>query len=86
MHPLAPHSVCISAGTVCAVAHHIPGDTGSGEDDCRGPLAYAVGLLSVLLPATVAVCSRTVNVADVLALLWLSAGSAVARHAAAVVV
>ena len=76
MHPLAPILCASLPGTVCAVAHYIPWRHWFRRGRLPRPLAYAVGLLSVLLPATVAAWLAAVDVADVLALLWLSAGSA----------
>lgn len=54
MHPLAPILCASLPGTVCAVAHYIPWRHWFRRGRLPRPLAYAVGLLSVLLPATVA--------------------------------
>ena len=76
MHPLAPILCAALPGAICAVAHYIPWRHWFRRGRLPRPWAYAVGLLSVLLPATVAAWLAALSVPDVLALLWLAAGSA----------
>lgn len=76
MHPLAPILCATLPGAVCAVAHYIPWRHWFRHGRLPRPAAYAVGLLAVLLPATIAAWLAALTVPDVLALVWLAACSA----------
>ena len=76
MHPLAPILCAALPGTLCAVAHYIPWRHWFRGGRLPRLWAYAVGLLAVLLPATIAAWLAAQTPADVLGLLWLAACSA----------
>lgn len=76
MHPLAPVLCSTLPGAVCAAAHYIPWRHWFRDGKLPRLLSYGVGLLTILLPVTVAAWLAAVTPADVLALLWLAACSA----------
>ena len=76
MHPLAPIFCAALPGAVCATAHYIPWRHWFRHGRLPRPLAYAVGLLAVLLPATTAAWLAATAVGDALLLFWLAAMSA----------
>lgn len=76
MHPLAPLICATLPGAVCALAHYVPWRHWFPDGMLPRLWAYAVGLLAVLLPATIAAWLAALTVPDVLGLLWLAAGSA----------
>ena len=61
---------------VCVAAHYFPWRFWFRRGRLPRPLAYTVGLLAILLPATVAMLFAVRSVQDAVALLWLAAGSA----------
>jgi len=76
MNPLAPVLCASLPAAACAFAHYFPWRHFFKDGKLPRLYAYASGLLSVLLPATIAALAAAVTVADAVALLWLAAGSA----------
>ncbi len=76
MHPLAPILCATLPGAICAAAHYVPWRHWFKSGRLPRLLAYGVGLLSVLLPVTLAAWLAAVTVGDALGLLWLAACSA----------
>lgn len=76
MHPLAPILCASLPGAICAATHYIPWRFWFRRGRLPRLWAYGVGLMAVLLPATVAAWLAALTVADVLGLLWLAAASA----------
>ena len=76
MNPLAPVLCASLPAAACAFAHYFPWRHFFKDGKLPRLYAYGAGLLSVLLPATIAALAAAVTVADAVALLWLAAGSA----------
>ena len=76
MNPLAPVLCASLPAAACAFAHYFPWRHFFKSGRLPRLYAYASGLLSVLLPATIAALAAAVTVADAIALLWLAAISA----------
>ena len=76
MNPLAPVLCASLPAAACAFAHYFPWRHFFKDGKLPRLYAYASGLLSVLLPATIAALAAAVTVADAIALLWLAAISA----------
>lgn len=76
MQPIAPILCASLPAAICVASHYFPWRFWFRRGRLPRPLAYTVGLLAVLLPVTVAAALAAATVADVLALLWLAAGSA----------
>jgi len=76
MHPLAPILCATLPAVACAATHYLPWRHWFRRGRLPRLLAYSTGLLSILLPATVAAWLAAHTVTDVLALLWLAAFSA----------
>jgi len=76
MNPLAPVLCASLPAAACAFAHYFPWRHFFKDGKLPRLYAYASGLLSVLLPATIAALAAAVTVADAVALLWLAAISA----------
>ena len=76
MNPLAPVLCASLPAAACAFAHYFPWRHFFKDGRLPRLYAYASGLLSVLLPATIAALAAAVTVADAIALLWLAAISA----------
>ena len=76
MNPLAPVLCTSLPAAACAFAHYFPWRHFFKSGRMPRLYAYASGLLSVLLPATIAALAAAVTVADAIALLWLAAISA----------
>lgn len=78
MHPLAPILCATVPAAVCGLAHYLPWRHWFRRGRLPRLLAYSVGLLSILLPATVAAMLAAATVDQAMGLLWLAAGSAAA--------
>ena len=76
MNPLAPVLCASLPAAACAFAHYFPWRHFFKSGRLPRLYAYASGLLSVLLPATIAALAAAQTVADAVALLWLAALSA----------
>ena len=76
MNPLAPILCAALPGALCATAHYIPWRYWFKSGRLPRLWAYAAGSLAILLPTTVAALVAAITALDVLALLWLAAGSA----------
>ena len=61
---------------VCVASHYFPWRFWFRRGRLPRLLAYGVGTLTILLPATIAALAAAVTVADAIALLWLAAISA----------
>ena len=76
MNPLALVLCASLPAAACAFAHYFPWRHFFKDGKLPRLYAYGAGLLSVLLPATIAALAAAVTVADAVALLWLAAISA----------
>ena len=75
MHPLAPILCTVAPATVCALAHYFPWRFWFKRGRLPRLLAYVLGLLSIILPVSVALLF-VATALDALILLWLAAASA----------
>ena len=76
MQPLAPILCATVPAVLCGLAHYFPWRFWFKRGRLPRLLAYCIGLLSILVPATIAAWLAAENVPQVLGLLWLSALSA----------
>lgn len=76
MNPLAPILCAAVPAVLCGLAHYFPWRFWFKEGRVPRLLAYTIGLLCILIPATIAAYFAAQDVAQVLGLLWLAAGSA----------
>jgi len=76
MHPLAPILCASLPGIVCAFAHYFPWRHWFKRGRLPRLWAYVVGLLSILVPATLAALFAASSAGETIGLLWLAAGSA----------
>lgn len=76
MHPLAPILCATVPAAVCVAAHYFPWRYFFRRGRLPRLAAYALGVLAILGPATVAMLLAAQTVEQAAGLLWLSVASA----------
>ena len=76
MQPIAPILCATLPAALCVASHYFPWRYWFRRGQLPRLLAYAFGVLSILLPATLAMLTAAQTVAEAAALLWLATVSA----------
>jgi len=76
VQPIAPVLCATLPAAICVASHYFPWRFWFRRGRLPRLLAYGLGVLAILLPATIAAVFAAGSVADAVGLLWLAVASA----------